>query len=142
MIGTLPRANNSAREGFTIIEILIAFTLVAILAVTVGPAFYRTLAGGQKKATVSSLQGVNNAIKQYYMDTLEYPNKLRDLVKKPADVSDWEGPYLDKEPRDAWKKPFVYKLTPEGAHPYELYSYGSDKGRATPKDKWISVWNL
>ena len=136
------KSQTNARAGFTLIEILIAITLVAIMALVVAPNFIGTLAANKKKATKASISGLNKVIQQYNLDTGEYPTKLRDLIKKPADVSDWGGPYLTKTPRDGWNKPFVYKLTPEGKHPYELYSYGSEKGRATPKEQWISVWDL
>jgi general secretion pathway protein G len=110
------------------------------MAVVVGPNLIRTLLRGQKSATKTSLLGVKSTLQQYYMDNSAYPEKLRDLVKKPADAKKWDGPYLDEEPRDAWDRRFNYKRTPGGKKPYELYSWG-EKGRGAPKEEWLSVWD-
>jgi hypothetical protein len=47
-----------------------------------------------------------------------------------------------KVPTDGWDKPLQYHPTPEGENPFELYSYGSSKGKAMPKEKWLDVWKL
>lgn len=78
--------------------------------------------------------------------TGQYPARLNDLLKKPADekiARKWEGPYLKAKevPEDAWGSKYVYKLTPQAEHKYDLYSYGPN-GKGSPKEEWISVWNL
>ncbi|MEX0848689.1 MAG: type II secretion system protein GspG [Candidatus Dependentiae bacterium] len=130
----------SAREGFTLMEILIAIAIVAIVTITVGPALLRQAFRGKRDATKVRLQGVKSSVQQYHMDNNSYPEKLRDLVKKPADAKRWDGPYLEQEPRDAWDRRFNYKRTPSGKKPYELYSWG-ENGRGAPKEEWLSVWD-
>lgn len=130
----------TTRAGFTLIEILVAVAIVAVMGVLVGPMLMKQFFGAQEKAAMASLKGIDSAIKLFYLDNNKYPEKLADLVKKPADVKRWNQ-YLEAEPRDPWGYKFVYKLTPGGKHPYELQSYGSDAGKNAPKEGWISVWD-
>lgn len=130
----------SAREGFTLMEILIAVAIVAIMVVTVGPNIMKMAFRGKKDATKVRLAGTKQSLQAYYLDMSEYPEKLRDLVKKPAEAKKWDGPYIDEEPRDGWDRRFQYKRTAGGKHPYELYSFGSN-GQGAPKEEWISVWD-
>jgi general secretion pathway protein G len=135
----------SARDGFTLIEILIAIAIVGLMLAIVGPAVYRRFAGATESAAKNQLAAFKQAIGMYYIDLARYPDKLSDLVRKPADpklAEKWKGPYLevDEIPDDPWGSTYQYKRTPGERHPYELYSYGSEEGRATPKEKWIQVW--
>lgn len=128
------------KQGFTLIEILIAVAIVAIMVVTVGPNIMKMAFKGKRDATKTRIAGVKQSLQAYYLDLSEYPEKLRDLVKKPAEARKWDGPYIDEEPRDAWDRRFQYKRTPGGKHPYELYSYG-ENGQGAPKEEQISVWD-
>lgn len=134
----------TSREGFTLIEILIAIAIVGILGALVAPNFLRYLDSSRVKATKLSLVGVQKAIDDYNMDTNRYPEKLRDLVKKPSgEIKGWDGPYLKKDevPEDVWGEPFQYKPTPGGKKQYDLYSFGP-KRRGSPKEEHISVWDV
>jgi general secretion pathway protein G len=129
------------RSGFSLMEIMIAITILGLVMTMVIPAITNQLRKAQKRTAVASLKGFKSAIAEYHRETGQYPSKLRDLIKKPANVKDWDGPYLEKEeiPQDPWKHEFKYKVTPGAKHPYELHSWGpNDQG--SPKDEWISVW--
>ncbi len=138
-------AQRHAQEGFTLIEILIAFALVMIMGGVVFVSYRGIVAKNAAKATVESLRVIRNALEQYREDVGEYPASLRDLLKKPADEKaseQWAGPYIETKKgdiKDGFNHPFHYAVTPGGEHPYELYSYGpNDKG--SPKSEWIDVW--
>lgn len=133
------------QEGFTLIEIMIAVAIVGLMLAIIGPAVYRRFAGATESAARSQMASLKTAIGTYYIDTIRYPDKLSDLIKKPADpklAAKWKGPYLeaDEIPDDPWGNPYQYRKTLGGKHPYELYSYGSDEGKDTPKEKWIQAW--
>ena len=136
-----------SRDGFTLIEILIAIALVVIMGAIAIPGFLSYLERGRKKATVATLKSVKTNIDVFYSDVGQYPETLKDLIKKPQSeelAAHWDGPYLSgkNEPVDGWNIRLHYQVVGEGEHPYELYSYGSNKGKATPKEKWINVWDL
>lgn len=135
-----------AREGFTLIEILIAVTIVIIMGVVVAPNFRKWLGFSADAATKANLRTLSTTIDQFYIDMGDYPDKLRDLVKKPANekfAKKWTESYLKQKdvPMDGWKHSFQYKKPGEQGHPYELYSYGKN-GKGAPKSEWISVWDL
>ena len=134
--------NKNARQGFTLIEIVIAIAIVGFMmaAATVGFRAYQKW--GAKTSTKASLRAIKTAIDTYKLQVATYPNALKDLVQKPTDpraAAKWPGNLLgkDEEPEDAWRQPFHYQLTRGGRHAYELYSDGD------PDDpEKIDVWEL
>ncbi len=135
------------RDGFTLIEILIAMAIIAILTAIVAPNLMRFVRKGGKTAATATLKTFKMSIREFKSDTGQYPRSLKDLIKRPtydeAITKKWDGPYIEQTSiqNDPWKNRYQYKVTPGQKHPYELYSYGSDDGRSTPKDQWISAWD-
>jgi general secretion pathway protein G len=135
-----------ARSGFTLIELVVAIAILAVLAAIVGPAIMNKIDNARKSATLSNLKTLKTAIDTFKSGTGRYPAKLHDLVEKPKEEAvarNWQkGGYIEggELPQDSWHEDFQYKRTPEAKNPYELYSYGPN-GAGAPKDEWISVWN-
>src|SRR5438067_10267606 len=119
------------RTGFSLIEIMIVITIMALVIGVAVPALIGRLNKAKITTARTTLHTLEQAISMYYTDTGRYPATLRDLVKKPKEESiakKWqEGGYLKKTelPDDPWDNKYQYKLTPQAQHPYELYSYGS-----------------
>jgi len=135
------------RAGFSLMEIMIAVTILGLIMAMVAPALQNTLRKGKVRTAKSSINGFQSAIEQYQMEVGHLPQTLKDLIKKPRDekaAKKWDGPYLkisgDEIPVDPFDEDFVYKLTPGAKHPYELYSRGPN-GAEAPKEEWISVWD-
>jgi len=56
-----------------------------------------------------------------------YPKDLEELIKKPSDDKNWDGPYLKKEmPIDPWEHPYIYKCPGDEGRDYDIMSYGAD----------------
>lgn len=133
-----------SQDGFTLIEILIAIALVAIMGAIAAPFVLKRFEAGKRNATVVQLKSLKAALEHYYIDVGQYPETLRDLVKEPSNEeakARWQGPYLEAKdtPQDGWSRKIQYKLTGEGEHPYDLYSYGP-KGSSASKSEWLDVW--
>jgi general secretion pathway protein G len=134
-----------ARSGFSLIEIVVAILIVGVMAAAV-TGFLAWRKKGEITATKTSLAGIKLAIDHFHEDVSAYPETLKDLISKPYNeelANGWQGPYLDKTdiPKDAWKRPFQYQVTPGAEHEYELSSYGP-KGKSAPSAEWISVWKI
>lgn len=135
----------AARAGFTIIELIIAMAIIAILAGVVVPNFFSYVGKARIQSSREVIHALEGAITVYNAHTGQFPTRLQDLVKKPADKAlekKWQGPYLKQKEisTDPWGARYVYQVTPQAEHPYELYSYGPN-GKSAPKSEWISVWD-
>jgi len=142
-----PRA--TAQNGFTLMELLIAIAILGIILAVAGPALMNRFKQAKINTTKQSLKMVESIIAGFELDLDKLPQSINDLVRRPSAsdyydqeaVESWmEGGYVKgkKIPKDAWGKPFHYRLTPEGEHPYELYSYGP-KGRRGKKSARIRL---
>lgn len=140
-------ARTNARSGFTLIELMIAITIFAIISVVVGQQFLGYLQGAKISRVNANLLSLKSAITEYKFVFNKYPSRLKDLVQAPTDEKDkakWPGSFLEKKelPEDPWNNNYQYKLNQAGAeHEYELYSYGPN-GKGAPQGEWISVWKI
>ncbi len=118
------RTVSSFKKGFTLIELMIALVIIGLIA---GGSIYFAmgfLESAKRTSTKTKLQNFQVVLMNYKTEKGEYPQKLDDLVK---------AGFLKKPlPIDGWDKPFVYRRTPDGEKPYELYSYGP-KGKGGGK---------
>lgn len=138
--------NKNAQAGFTLIEILIAVAIVALMG-TVSLGLFRYLGGAKVKTAQTALKTFKSALLTFNIDAGQFPEQLKDLIKKPSDEAIarvWQGPYIEGATAliDPWNRKYQYKKSEGNAeHEYELYSYG-EKGKSASKAEWISVWDL
>ena len=123
--------------GFTLVEILLVVIIIGILASLVVPQLAGRSEEARKQAARADIDGgMAMALDVYDVDNGRYPEKLEDLVTKPAGADHWKGPYLKKGmPKDPWGSRYVYK-SPGERNPssYDLYSMGPDKQDGTADD--------
>jgi len=127
------------KEGFTLIEIMLVVTIIGLLAAIVVPRIVSRM--GQVRPVVAQQQIslLEQAIDTYYLDTGRYPATLKDLIKNPGDVRNWDGPYLKRGiPKDPWGGDYVYVCPGKHNKDYDLYSPGPDGVEGTEDD--ITNW--
>lgn len=145
--------------GFTLIEILVVITVIAILAGLVTPMVFRNVGDAKVAAARAQIETFGLALDTYYLHNDAYPTTeqgLQALVTSPvvppftrsavpSSPRNWRGPYLKKGiPPDPWGNPYQY-LSPGTANPasYDLLSYGRDgKPGGTGDDADLSSWEL
>ena len=118
------------QTGFSLIELLVVLTIIALLGAVVGPQVMKHLGGAKADTTRLQVEDLGAALDMYYLDNGHYPGSdegLAALVEAPAGAVRWNGPYLKKKklPHDGWGNPFHY-VSPGKNGPYDLYSYGAD----------------
>lgn len=118
------------QSGFSLIELLVVLTIIALLGAVVGPQIIGNLGSAKSATTKIQIEDFGAALDLFYLDNGRYPTTeegLRALVTAPANLESWNGPYLKKNtiPVDAWGNDFRYEA-PGRSGLYDLYSYGAD----------------
>lgn len=144
LIGVRP-----AQAGFTLIEIMVVVTILAILSVLVVPKLVGRTDEARRVAAKVQIKNIEGALQMYKLDNGSYPTTeqgLEALVQKPTigDVPrNWrEGGYIQKVPNDPWGNPYVY-ISPGTNGDYDLASYASDgESGGEGKNADVESWNM
>src|SRR5271155_2183294 len=91
------RAVVRASSGFTLVEMLVVLTIIALIFGLVGPRVLTYLAESRVKAAKLQIESFGSALDLFYIDVGRYPStseSLDALVKRPTDVEIWNGPYV------------------------------------------------
>jgi general secretion pathway protein G len=120
------------RRAFTLVEMLLVLTILAILAGIVLPKLSGNTEKAKRTAVATEIASFKTALGMYEIDMGQFPqgrNGLQALMIRPngAGSASWKGPYLDKDvlPVDPWGNAYVYQFP--GKHnpaSYDLYSMG------------------
>jgi len=124
------RIQRQHRRAFTLVEMLLVLTILAILAGLVLPKMVGQGEKAKIKATQAQIGGFKTALELFEVDNGHFPkgkSGLNDLVVKPRDASAEWHQYLDSIPLDQWQHPYIYECP--GRHnpnSYDLSSAGPD----------------
>lgn len=130
----LEQRRRDGEAGFTLIEMLVVITIIAMIMALVAPRVLNYLGESKIKAAKIQIESFGGALDLYYLDEGHYPTTsegLTALVQRPENSPTWNGPYLKGGfvPNDPWGNPYVYRSPGEhGA--YDIVSYGPDGQRA------------
>ncbi len=126
------RAFGRFTRGFTLIEIMVVVTIIAILIAIVAP---RVMDQPDKAAAVrarADIAAIATGLNLYKLDNFTYPSTdqgLAALVTKPGgqpEAPNWKaGGYMDRVPKDPWQRDYVY-LSPGQHGEIDVYSLGRD----------------
>lgn len=117
--------NTRAQRGFTILEIVIVFILLAGIMAFVGPKIFEKM--GQAKSAEQRIrtQTLVGNIEMYRLQVGKYPENLGALVRNPGSDK-WEGPYAkDADLKDSWGNDYRYTVPGQGKA-FDLISLGAD----------------
>jgi prepilin-type N-terminal cleavage/methylation domain-containing protein len=101
---------DTRRNGFSLIEILVALAIAIVVAAVVAPGIASSLDRARRDRALDSLESVRDGVLAFNDDVREYPGTLTQLAAPigGADVdicgngynggeqNRWDGPYLDR----------------------------------------------
>lgn len=149
----MSRANDHSPQtsvaGFTLIEILVVITVIAVLASLVSPMIFRNVGDAKISSARAQIELLGLALDSYRLDNDRYPttaqglNSLEILPTIEPLPRRWRGPYLRKRlPLDPWGNPYHFEAPGlVSSSGYDLISYGRD-GRpgGSDEDQDITSW--
>lgn len=133
--GRQPSASIRARAGFSLVELLVAVTIMVILAGVVGLKLVNAPGKARVARARTEIALFKTAIQMYVNDNRIPPTArqgLQALVSKPTlqpvPEAYPDGGYLDRAtlPPDPWGNDYVYLVPGSRGEPFEIVSYGSD----------------
>ena len=116
-----------SQGGFTILEIVIVFILLAGIMAFVGPKIFEQMGRAKSQEAKIRIQSLAGNIEMFRLEVGRYPGNLQELVRQPGGADGkWNGPYA-KEPdlKDAWGHDYTYAVPGQGK-PFDLGSMGAD----------------
>jgi general secretion pathway protein G len=114
------------QRGFTILEIVIVFILIAGIMAFVGPKIFEQLGRAKSQEARIKMQHVAGQIELYRLEVGRYPESLQALVKQPGGVDKWNGPYIkEADLKDSWGNDYRYTVPGQGKA-FDLVSLGAD----------------
>jgi general secretion pathway protein G len=136
------RMNGARQRAFTLVELLLVLSILALLAGLVLPKLTGVGEKAKVKATIGQIGAFKTALDLFEAEVGQYPpssSGLNDLVNKPRYAKEWHQG-LDKVPLDPWGNPYIYvfpgRHNPNG---YDISSMGPDQKAGTSDD--IGNWD-
>lgn len=126
--------NHNNAKGFSLIEILIAITLVGLIGTVAGTKMFSMFEKGKRKTAIIQMSSFANNLNSYRLDCQRYPTTeqgLEALISKPSGSPECRnynsGGYLDATsvPMDPWDSPYEY--ISDGAT-FDIISHGPNAG--------------
>ena len=135
--------HRAQHRAFTLIEIILVLSIIALL-LGVGIAnLDKFFGGGQRVRARADISTFATALKSYLTDTGKYPSQeqgLGTLQRAPLTGSEsraWAGPYMEVMPLDPWGAPYQYRFpgtrNPQGP---DVFCSGKDGVADTADDIW------
>ena len=104
-----------AREGFTLLEVLIVLAIIGVIAAMVVPRLVAQQRNANIQVTKNSIKGLQSALEIYAVDhSATFPTGGQEildqlLVTSTAPDGRQLEPYLKSKPLDAWQRPLYYE---------------------------------
>ncbi len=138
------------KSGFTLLEVLIAITIVVILGGVVGVKLLGHVQETRPKAAKMQIESFKSALELYESDNGFYPTVKQGLAalvqaptSAPVPAHYASGGYLEKlsVPLDPWGNEYAYIVPGPSGKPFDVICYGSDgeeggEGHAADLSAW------
>lgn len=119
------------RAGYTLTEMLVVLVIIGLISAIVVPQTLGQMDRAKARSAKLKLESVAAALEMFSADLARFPTEaegLEVLLKAPADLPDWTGPYLSDRAllKDPWGRPITYAPPASDGEKYVLTSFGAD----------------
>ena len=124
---TMQRRGSPLRAaGFTLIEMIAVLVLIGVVMAIVGGRVMQNFQSGQYKAGVAGVKSLEMKVQAYNLDNGGNPQSLNDLVARPGNASNWNGPYAkESDLKDPFQHAYQYKA-PGDHGDFDIVFLGKD----------------
>lgn len=127
----LRRARDQNDAGFTLLELLVALGILALIVTVAYPQVTRYLSTARTETARTQMSALSTALELYVLDNGRYPSQqagLTALIQKPAEAPRWNGPYIKGAQGlvDPWGQPYRYAPLPPPQAGFVITSLGRD----------------
>ncbi|MBI2932939.1 MAG: type II secretion system major pseudopilin GspG [Planctomycetes bacterium] len=124
------------QRGFTLIEIMVVVVIIGILATIVAVKATDGYGKAQEAASRAAVKEVSHALELFKLAHSRYPDRLDELIFRPAYVEEraWK-PLLPEVPLDGWQRSLAYHVPGTDGFSFDVVSLGED-GIASDDDLW------
>jgi general secretion pathway protein G len=125
------RTGSNRNAGFTLLELLVTLTILALLAAIVAPQVLKYIQSSRVQTAKLQVENISAALDLFHVDLARYPTEqegLQALVTPPDNLPKWRGPYLKKASalNDPWGVAYHYRAP--GQHgEADVFSYGGGR---------------
>ncbi|MCZ6836318.1 MAG: type II secretion system protein GspG [Planctomycetota bacterium] len=130
---TSSRSRRPIRLGFTLIEIIVVVTIIALLAGLIVPRIMGRVGDARNNKALADAKSLETQVTMYLLDIeqsrLDPDFELETLRRRADDGGGRNGPYLQKDDNliDPWGTPYQIVIPGEVNTDFDIISAGEDK---------------
>jgi len=120
-MNTNKKRRNRNDSGFTLVELMVVISIIAVLAAIVGYNVLGSVDQGNIAAAKAQIKQFDTSLVAYKIKFKKFPEDLSALISPPSG-----DPIMNAKevPLDPWGNPYQYQL--EGSRKYVIISLGAD----------------